>query len=164
MKNNNITRRDVIGYTATVVGAFLALPYLSARNSFATGATSSALVNDIHSQLNPTRAEQLAHIVVSASQQGRTLSLAGKRHAMGGQQFGTDTDLIDMTSFNKIISLDKHSGIIELESGTIWPSIIDYCWNEQRDDPKPWGISQKQTGADALTLGGGWLLMCMAVD
>ncbi|MGB8894960.1 MAG: FAD-binding oxidoreductase, partial [Pseudolabrys sp.] len=164
MKNNNITRRDVIGYTATVVGAFLALPYLSARNSFATGATSSALVNDIHSQLNPTRvnavlkpqsAEQLAHIVVSASQQGRTLSLAGKRHAMGGQQFGTDTDLIDMTSFNKIISLDKHSGIIELESGTIWPSIIDYCWNEQRDDPKPWGISQKQTGADALTLGGG---------
>ncbi|MGA7388384.1 MAG: FAD-binding oxidoreductase [Pseudolabrys sp.] len=164
MKNNNITRRDVIGYTATVVGAFPALPYLSARNSFATDATSSALVNDIHSQLNPTRvnavlkpqsAEQLAHIVVSASQQGRTLSLAGKRHAMGGQQFGTDTDLIDMTSFNKIISLDKHSGIIELESGTIWPSIIDYCWNEQRDDPKPWGISQKQTGADALTLGGG---------
>ena len=82
MKNNNITRRDVIGYTATVVGAFLALPYLSARNSFATGATSSALVNDIHSQLNPTRvnavlkpqsAEQLAHIVVSASQQGQSV-------------------------------------------------------------------------------------------
>ena len=74
---------------------------------------------------------------------------------MGGQQFGTDTDLIDVTSFNKIISLNKHNGIIEVESGTIWPSIIDYCWNEQKDDPKPWGISQKQTGADALTLGGG---------
>ncbi len=74
---------------------------------------------------------------------------------MGGQQFGTDTDLIDMTSFNKIISLDKHSGIIEVESGTIWPSIIDYCWKEQKDDPKPWAIAQKQTGADALTLGGG---------
>jgi len=74
---------------------------------------------------------------------------------MGGQQFGADTDLLDMTSFNKIISLDKHSGIIEVESGTIWPSIIDYWWNEQKDDPKPWGIAQKQTGADALTLGGG---------
>jgi FAD/FMN-containing dehydrogenase len=164
MKNNNFTRRDAIGCTARVTGAFLALPYLSTRGSIANAATSSTLVNDIHSQLNPTRvnevlkpqsAEQLAHIVASASQQGRTLSLAGTRHAMGGQQFGTDTDLIDMTSFNKIISLDKHSGIIEVESGTIWPSIIDYCWNEQKDDPKPWGISQKQTGADALTLGGG---------
>ena len=81
---------------------------------------------------------QLADILRSASQQGRTLSLAGKRHAMGGQHFCTDTDLIDVTSFNKIISLDKHSGIIEVESGTIWPSIIDYCWNEQKDDPKPW--------------------------
>jgi hypothetical protein len=161
---NNITRRDVMGCTAKVAGAFLALPYLLTRGSFANAATGSTLVNDIHSQLNLTRvnevlkpqsAEQLADIVVSASQQGRTLSLAGKRHAMGGQQFGTDTDLIDITSFNKIISLDKHSGLIEVESGTIWPSIIDYCWNEQKGDPKPWGISQKQTGADALTLGGG---------
>ena len=78
-----------------------------------------------------------------------------KRHAMGGQQFGTDTDLIDTTALNKIISLDKHTGIIEVEAGTIWPSIIDYCWNEQRGEPKPWSIAQKQTGADALTLGGG---------
>jgi FAD/FMN-containing dehydrogenase len=74
---------------------------------------------------------------------------------MGGQQFGADTDLLDMTSFNRIISLDKHSGMIEVESGTIWPSIIDYCWSEQKGDPKPWAIAQKQTGADALTLGGG---------
>jgi FAD/FMN-containing dehydrogenase len=137
----NVTRRAVIGCTAKVTGAFLALPYLSTPNSSANAAD-DLLVNDIHSQLNPTRVnkvlkpqstEQLAHIVLSASQQGRTLSLAGKRHAMGGQQFGTETDLIDMTSCNKIISLDKHSGIIEVESGTTWPSIIDYCWNEQRN-------------------------------
>ena len=158
-----ITRRDAVGCAAKVVGAFLALPYVSAPGSSANAAD-DLLVNDIHSQLNPARvnkvlkpqsAEQLADIVRSASQQGRTLSLAGKRHAMGGQQFGTDTDLIDMTSCNNIISLDKQSGIIEVESGTIWPSIIDYCWNAQRDDPKPWSIAQKQTGADALTLGGG---------
>ena len=161
MKKKMISRRDVISRSATAAGAFLAAPYLGA---FANTASASTLVNDVHSQLNPTpvnrvlrpqSAEQLADILRSASQQGRTLSLAGKRHAMGGQQFGTDTDLIDVTSFNKIISLAKHSGIIEVESGTIWPSIIDYCWNEQTDDPKPWGISQKQTGADALTLGGG---------
>jgi FAD/FMN-containing dehydrogenase len=158
VKNNKISRRDVISRSATAAGAYLGAPL------FANTASGSTLVNDIHSQLNPTpvnrilkpqSAEQLADILLSASQQGRIVSLAGKRHAMAGQQFGTDTDLIDVTSFNKIISLDKHSGIIEVESGAIWPSIIDYCWNEQKDDPKPWGISQKQTGADALTLGGG---------
>jgi len=163
MKDNNITRRDVISCTAKVAGTFLSLAYLPAPDSPAN-ADGLTLVNDIHSQLNRTRVnevlkpqstEQLARIVLSASQQGRTLSLAGMRHAMGGQQFGTDTVLIDMTSCNKIISLDKHNGIIEVESGTIWPSIIDYCWSEQKDDPKPWSISQKQTGADALTLGGG---------
>ena len=141
MKKKMISRRDVISRSATAAGAFLAAPYLGA---FANTASASTLVNDVHSQLNatpvnpvlrPQSAEQLADILRSASQQGRTLSLAGKRHAMGGQQFGTDTDLIDVTSFNKIISLAKHSGIIEVESGTIWPSIIDYCWNEQKDDP-----------------------------
>jgi hypothetical protein len=136
-----ISRRDVISRSAKATGALLGAPYLG---MFANTASGSTLVNDIHSQLNPTpvnrvvkvqSAEQLAGILLSASQQGRALSLAGKRHAMGGQQFGSDTDLIDMTSFNKINSLDKHSGIIEVESGAIWPSIIDYCWNEQRDDP-----------------------------
>ena len=163
MKDRNVTRRAILGGTAKAAAAFGALPYLSMRSSSARAA-GSTLVNDIHSQLNPTRvneilnprsAEQLAHIVASASQQGRKLSVAGKRHAMGGQQFGTDTDLVDMTSLNRIISLDRHRGIIEVESGTTWPSIIDYCWNEQKNDPKPWSISQKQTGADALTIGGG---------
>ncbi len=118
----NMTRRDILSRSATAAGAFMTAPYLGA---FANAASASALVNDVHSQLNPTRVnrilrpqsvEQLADILRSASRQGRTLSLAGKRHAMGGQQFGADTDLIDMTSFNKIISLDKHSGIIEVES------------------------------------------------
>ena len=44
MKNNNITRRDVIASTAKVTGAFLALPYLSTRGSIVNAATSSTLV------------------------------------------------------------------------------------------------------------------------
>jgi FAD/FMN-containing dehydrogenase len=73
---------------------------------------------------------------------------------MGGQQFGTDTDLIDTTSLDRIISFDKKQGILEVEGGVVWPSIVQYCWDEQKNDPKPWAIVQKQTGADALTLGG----------
>src|ERR1700745_2804041 len=86
MKNDNITRRNVIGYTTKGAGALLALPYLSlsARDSCAGAADDLTLVNDIHAQLNPPRvseilkpqsAEQLAHVVASASQQGRKLSL-----------------------------------------------------------------------------------------
>jgi hypothetical protein len=59
MKNNNITRRDVMGCTAKVAGTFLALPYLSARDSFANAATCSTPENDIHSQLNPTRVNEV---------------------------------------------------------------------------------------------------------
>lgn len=161
MKNSNVTRRDVIGHTAKAAGILLTWPM---SGPFVCAAAASMTVNDIHSQLNPTHvnrvlkpqsAGQLCRIVASASRHGRKLSLAGKRHAMGGQQFGTNTDLIDMTSLNKIISMDKQNGIIEVESGTMWPSIIDFCWNEQRGESKPWSIVQKQTGADALTLGGG---------
>ena len=89
-----ISRRDVISRSAEAVGAFLGAPYLG---MFPNAASGSTLVNDIHSQSNPTpvnrilkpqSVEQLADILLSASQQGRTLSLAGKRHAMGGQPLG----------------------------------------------------------------------------
>jgi hypothetical protein len=59
MKNNNITRRDVMGGTAKGAGTFLALPYLSARDSFANVASCSMLENDIHSQLYPTRVNEV---------------------------------------------------------------------------------------------------------
>ncbi len=168
MKLENIIRRDFLEFTAKAAGTFLAWPYLPVCESIAGEATAYTLVNDIHSQLNPTRVnrilkpesvEQLAGILAQASAQVRTLCLAGKRHAMGGQQFGTDTDLIDMTSLDKIVSLDRNNGTIEVESGAIWPSIIDYCWKEQKDDLNPWSIVQKQTGADALTIGG-----CLAAN
>ena len=75
----NITRRDAVGCAAKVAGAFLALPYLSAPHSYANAANNLTLVNDIHSQLNPTRvnevikpqsAEQLAHIVCPLHNKG----------------------------------------------------------------------------------------------
>jgi len=63
------------------------------------------LVNDIHSQLNPTRVlgvlqprsvEEVQSIVRSARKNRKVISVAGGRHAMGGQQFGTDTLLLDI--------------------------------------------------------------------
>ncbi|HWB60791.1 MAG TPA: FAD-binding protein, partial [Chthoniobacteraceae bacterium] len=68
---------------------------------------------------------------------------------------GTDADLIDMTALNQITSLDSQRGILEAGAGATWPGVIDYCWRAQEGDARPWGIVQKQTGADVLTLGGG---------
>ena len=122
-----------------------------------------SLVNDIHSQLNPTRVarvdraeslEGLQGLVRSARAEGNGLSIAGGRHAMGGQQFGTDTILVDMTGMRRVLRFDAGRGEIEVEAGVQWPELIDYLVQEQRGRARQWGIAQKQTGADRLSVGG----------
>jgi FAD/FMN-containing dehydrogenase len=120
-------------------------------------------VNDIHSQLNRTRvrelltprtSEELAHIVRSASRKALPISVSGCRHSMGGQQFATDGICIDSRSLNRVISFDRERGLIEAEAGIQWPDLIRNYLEAQRDTVRPWGIAQKQTGADTFTLGG----------
>ncbi|CAF3656258.1 unnamed protein product [Rotaria sp. Silwood1] len=122
-------------------------------------------VNDIHSQLNPTRVAEIIKVdsleaiqetVAKAIKENQFISIAGGRHAMGCQQFGTDTVLIDTTALNQILSFNKETGLIEVEAGIQWPKLIDYLVETQKDVPWPqqWGITQKQTGADRLTIGG----------
>ena len=115
-------------------------------------AVNGEFVNDIHSQMNrtwvssivsPHSAGELAEIV----RRSRAIATSGSRHAMGGQQFAHDTTLIDMRSMNRILSFDAKNGIVEVESGSEWPELIGKT--------PGWGIRQKQTGADKLTLGGG---------
>jgi FAD/FMN-containing dehydrogenase len=123
----------------------------------------SILVNDIHSQLNSTEVlrisqpESLEDVqsVVRAARKARTIiSIAGGRHAMGGQQFGTDTLLIDIRKLSRVLSLDRKRGIIEVEAGIEWPELIDGYLTLQNGDGQGWGIAQKQTGADRLTIAG----------
>src|ERR1035438_3691189 len=121
------------------------------------------LVNDIHSQLNYTRVlevvqprsiEDVQNIVRSARKNRKPISVAGGRHAMGGQQFGTDTILIDIRKLNKPFDLDRERGILTVESGIEWRELIDHYLAIQYGDVQPWGIAQKQTGADRLTMAG----------
>jgi FAD/FMN-containing dehydrogenase len=120
-------------------------------------------VNDVHSQLNRTRvrelltprtSEELAQIVRSASRKALPISMSGCRHSMGGQQFATDGICIDSRSLNRVISFDRERGLIEAEAGIQWPDLIRNYLEAQRDTVRPWGIAQKQTGADTFTLGG----------
>ena len=122
-----------------------------------------SLVNDVHSQLNPTRVDRvvraeslegLQRVVRSARAAGKGLSIAGGRHAMGGQQFGTGTILVDMTGMGGVLQFDSGKGEIEVEAGIQWPELITYLVETQRGRARQWGIVQKQTGADRLSIGG----------
>lgn len=121
----------------------------------------SAIVNDVHSQLNATRVDRIFRpesidevrdVVRSATE--RPLAIAGGRHAMGGQQFAHDADLLDLTRLTGIVDFDAERGEIEAEAGIMWPALIDWLHAAQQGEPRPWSIIQKQTGADRLTLGG----------
>jgi len=123
----------------------------------------SSVVNDVHAGLNPTRVhevvaprsvEDVQAVVRRARAEGRAVSIAGARHAMGGQQFGEDTILIDMTGMNRILDLDRERGIVSAEAGVTWPDLVSWLVRTQSGGGPQWGIRQKQTGADRLTLGG----------
>ena len=73
---------------------------------------------------------------------------------MGGQQFAADSWLMDMRGMNRVLEFDRDRGLIKAEAGIAWPELIRHYVIAQNGDPRPWGIRQKQTGADRLTLGG----------
>ncbi len=123
----------------------------------------STLVNDIHSQLNATRVDrivaprtvdELASAVARARSEGKSVSIAGGRHAMGGQQFGEASVLVDTRALDRVLAFDAERGLITAEGGILWPALLDYLAHAQPAGTPGWGIVQKQTGADRLSLGG----------
>jgi FAD/FMN-containing dehydrogenase len=121
------------------------------------------LVNDIHSQLNATRVRRIVEInstasltsaVRQAANDRSPIAIAGGRHAMGGQQFASDATLLDMRPFSKVLAFDAAAGTVEVEAGIMWPALVDDLVKRQAGAAKQWGIAQKQTGADRLTIGG----------
>src|SRR5882762_10991289 len=136
---------------------------LSASSASSRPEPEAIVVNDIHSQLNSTRVsgisqprslEDVQRIVRTARKDRNVISVAGGRHAMGGQQFGTDTLLIDARKLSRVLNLDRKRGIIEVEAGIEWPELIDGYLTLQNGEGQTWGIAQKQTGADRLTMAG----------
>jgi FAD/FMN-containing dehydrogenase len=124
---------------------------------------SGVLLNDVHSGLNQTTVrdvtpvrsiQDIQRVIERAMREERGVSVAGGRHAMGGQQFGTDALHLDMRSFNRMLNFDSGSGLIEVEAGMQWPELIQASRTVQAGATKQWGIAQKQTGADRLSMGG----------
>jgi FAD/FMN-containing dehydrogenase len=140
--------------------------FLKASSLFALQphvAETGTVVNDIHSQLNATRVREVVAIgsapdlqraLRRADAAGQAVSIAGGRHAMGAQQFAEGSMLLDMTKFNRVRSLDRAKGIVDVEAGIMWPALVDYLLKAQEGRARQWGIAQKQTGADRLSIGG----------
>jgi FAD/FMN-containing dehydrogenase len=130
--------------------------------------TPGILVNDLHSQLNPTRVnrilepktfDELRSALLSARKEHRTVCIAGGRHAMGGQQFAADGTLVDIRGLKRVLAFDTLRGLIEVESGVQWPELLQHLASAQQGAEKRWAFAQKQTGADRLTMGG-----CLAAN
>ncbi len=124
---------------------------------------SEIYVNDVHSQLNRTRVaryfapntvQDIRSILRDAKANRTFVSICGHKHSMGGQQFATDAFLLEMRAMNRVLSFDKARGIIEVEAGIEWPELLGFLRKTQEGEEKQWGIMQKQTGADRLSIGG----------
>jgi len=127
------------------------------------GKSRGTLVNDLHSQLNLTRVDSVERPISLANlretmertrRSEKPISVSGGRHAMGSQQFGTGSVLLDMRGMNRVLAFDPEIGIVEVESGIEWPELVRSLISSQEGRERQWGIAQKQTGADRLTLGG----------
>jgi FAD/FMN-containing dehydrogenase len=146
-----LTRREFLSTAA-------ALPLAAAEARSADG-----VVNDVQAQLNETRVtrvekpdslDALEAVLRRAKDDGKPVSVCGGRHAMGGQQFGTDTVLIDVRGLNRVVALDEAKGEIEVEAGVEWPELLAHLHRAQAGRPWTWSVRQKQTGVDRVTMAG----------
>ena len=123
------------------------------------------VVNDVHSQLNPTRVAQvtrptcleaLCAAVTGAGNRGEAVCVAGGRHAMGGQQFARGATLLDTSGLYRVLQFDPDAGTLDVEAGAKWPGVMAFLYARQPADRggPAWAVAQKQTGADRLSLGG----------
>lgn len=118
-------------------------------------------MNDVHSAMNETRigrvvapatVDEVVQCVQRARLDGAPLAIAGGRHAMGGQQFLTGGTVLDMRRLRRVRGFDADRGLLTVEAGATWPDVLRGYLT--RPGGRRWGIRQKQTGADRLTIGG----------
>lgn len=166
----SISRRRFLGLLGSAPLAALACASGSGGASVGSGGVSvpaegGAAVRDVHSGLVPTRVARILkpttpaevqRAVRAARDAGRPIAVSGARHAMGGQEFLTDGWLLDMRGVNGVrpLDFDAERGLLTVEAGAEWPDVFDFLRTTWAEDGQGWGIVQKQTGADTMTIGG----------
>src|SRR6185436_2406589 len=120
-------------------------------------------VSDLPGRLNPVRVAELTmpgsiHDLQEAVRRAKTaklpVSIAGGRHAVGGQPFGAGAMLIDMTGMKDVIRLDRDRGLVEAEAGITWLDLHRFLRDRQGDGGPEWTLRQEPFDAERRTLGG----------
>ncbi len=159
------TRREFIRSSATLAGWAIVGGCISPTDAPAPtfDRLRPELVNDVHSQLNPTMVagvlhpgseEELAAVVNTAARRGTSVAVCGGRHAAGGQQFLSDHVLLDLAELRTDPRFDPERGRITLRAGAAWPEVFAEIHRANAAHGTSWAIHQKQGGGDHLTLGG----------
>jgi len=157
-RNNQFSLRAFVAVYAIVSFACATLSAAAPSQ-----ADKGVVVNDIHSRLNettvsayhePRTKKKIVNLVKKAKRLGMAISISGGKHAMGGQQFGEGTIHLNMSKHNRVLDFDTSKGLVTVEAGIHWPKLIDWLVGNQKGKEKQWGIRQKQTGADKLSIGG----------
>jgi FAD/FMN-containing dehydrogenase len=115
----------------------------------------SLVVNDV-SRLNPTTVHEIARYddvaglqqaVMRADKENLKVSIAGKKHSQGGHAFYTDSVVLDMLSFNKVLSVDAPNKLVTVQSGATWEKIQEAI--------NPYNLSVKvMQSSNIFTVGG----------
>jgi FAD/FMN-containing dehydrogenase len=106
--------------------------------------------------VRPRQEEEIREALQFASEEGIQVSVAGRRHSMGGQAFFRDALVLDMQGYNRM-SLDEESGILRVQSGATWREVLNYL--------HPLGYSVEAMQAiDILTVGGSVAVNAHGID
>ncbi|KAA0550399.1 FAD-binding oxidoreductase [Bacillus sp. BGMRC 2118] len=115
----------------------------------------TTVVTDV-SQLMPVKVERIVkgkeeqsilQVIKEAKKEGKKISIAGKRHSMGGHTYYKDAVVLDMTSYNEILKLDPKQKTITVQSGATWNDIQQYV--------NPHGLAVKvMQSQNIFTIGG----------
>lgn len=113
------------------------------------------LITD-YSRLHPVKVErvvpgkekqQLIDLVQDASKKHLTISIAGQRHSQGGHTYYKDGIVVDMSQYNKILSIDPAAKTITVQAGATWRQIQDAI--------NPYGLAvQSMQSQNIFSVGG----------
>jgi FAD/FMN-containing dehydrogenase len=122
----------------------LSLTTLSSGSTNDVAGLNRTLVRNVP---QPKTEEEIRNIVSRAVITGAKITIAGRRHSMGGQTLYPDSISIDMLRFNGIRSLDIENKILVVESGATWRDIQEFL--------NPYGLAVLTIqGPNVFTVGG----------
>lgn len=101
-------------------------------------------------------AGQIREALEYASTQGIPISIAGRRHSMGGQAFGDGSLVLDMRGFDQM-RIDEDNSVLVVQTGATWSQVLDFI--------HPLGYSVESMQAiDILTIGGSVAVNAHGID